>query len=575
MRWRRPRLTLAARAGDDVPAQARAAFQAGMADAIADLTRVSDMYVDWARRSGNAAQRAEAYWMRSVAAARAATHQALPASQLAVLADAQHIAAQAGYWLNADARPAAAVTVLEYSRAVLLTRLAGGLEPGVRTALVAAGRTDLLAAYLDALSRRADAYRSQYSGAAETAPAISRGNHSFQAGSASRLEAAQADLARLGRQIAAAAGPLDLLGMPSYEVIRTAARDAPVVYLAAADEAGYALIVRSAGQPVQVPLAELRSGHVTDRVSAFTASAVIPRAVRDCVDWLAAAVLPRLLAHLARDEEIALVPLGALNLLPVSAAFVQATAGRPAGPLTVRLLPNARVAVSAAGWPPGRLTDQVLVADATRAPGGEPLPRSGREAEALVRRYGARRLCDATSETVLPAMDTAAMVHFFCHGRADLTDPLSSGLRLMDGWMTVRTLFGRRPLRSQLVILSACESQVGGQAAPDEVIGLPAALFQAGAAGVIASQWKVSEQAALLIMRKFYDQLDAGAAPARALTTAQNWLRTAAKDELISAYPSLFTVARQAPGRRLPGAASAEPPYGNPVHWAAFTYTGI
>ena len=101
--------------------------------------------------------------------------------------------------------------------------------------------------------------------------------------------------------------------MPSYEVIRAAARDAPVVYIAAADEAGYALIVRSAGQPVQVPLAELHSGHVTDRVSAFTASPVIPRAVRDCVDWLAAAALPALSACLAGDEEIALVPLGSLR----------------------------------------------------------------------------------------------------------------------------------------------------------------------------------------------------------------------------------------------------------------------
>ena len=236
----------------------------------------------------------------------------------------------------------------------------------------------------------------------------------------------------------------------------------------------------------------------------------------------------------------------ALNLLPISAALVQATAGRPAGPLTVQLLPNARVAVSAAGWPPGRLTGRVLVADATRAPGGEPLQRSGQEAEALVRQYVHRRLCDATTETVLPALDTASLVHFFCHGRADLADPLSSGLRLMDGWMTVRTMFSRRPLRQQLVILSACESQLGGQAAPDEGIGLPAALFPAGAAGVIASQWKVSEQAALLIMRKFYDQLDAGAPPARALTTAQNWLRTATKDELIASISK--PVHRRTPG---------------------------
>ena len=288
--------------------------------------------------------------------------------------------------------------------------------------------------------------------------------------------------------------------------------------------------------------------------------------------WLSTAALPALLPHLDGDEEIALIPLGALNLLPISAAFLQATAGRPAGPLTVRLLPNARVAVNA-GWPPGRLTSHVLVADATRAPAGEPLPRSSQEAEALVRRYGAHRLSDATSETALSAMDTASLVHFFCHGRADLADPLSSGLRLMDGWMTVKTMFARRPLRPQLVILSACESQVSGHAAPDEVIGLPAALFQAGAAGVIASQWKVSEQVALLTMRKFYDQLDTGAAPARALTAAQNWLRTATKDELISSYPDLFTVARGISGWKVPGSADAEPPYGNPVCWAALRHT--
>jgi hypothetical protein len=573
-RWR-SRRTRAAGDGAGVPAQARAAFRAGLADAITDLTRVGDMYVDWARREGTVAELAEAYWMRSVATARAATHRALPASQLTVLADAQHIAAEAGYWLAAAGRPADAVVAMDYSRAVLLSRLAGGLDPGVRARLVTAGRGDLLAAYLEAQRRRADAYRGLYSGTDEPVVAISRGDRSFRAGAASKLEGAQADLARFGRQIAAVAGPLDPLGVPSYEVIQAAARDAPVVYLAAAHVAGHALIVRSGGEPVPVRLAELRSRQIAGRVSAFTASAVSPRAVRNCVDWLSAAVLPALLAHLGQDPEIALVPLGALNLLPVGAAFVQATADRPTGPLTVRLLPNAQVAASAARWPAGGLTGRFLVADATRVPGAELLPRSRREAERLVRRYGARRLCDATSETVLPAMDTAALVHFFCHGRADLADPLSSGLRLMDGWLTVRTMFRRRPMRPQLVILTACESQFGGQVAPDEVIGLPAALFQAGAAGVIASQWKVGEQVALLTMRRFYDELDGGAAPALALARAQNWLRTAAKEELMAAYPDLFPVARRASSRRPASPADAEPPYGSPAHWAAFTYTGI
>lgn len=140
MKWLRSRRTHASsQAEDSVPARARAAFQAGVADAVLNLTRIGDLYVDWVEGNNNAtpAERAEAYWMRSVATAREAMHHGLLASQLAVLSSSQRIAAEAGYWLAVDERPADAVVAVEHSRAILLSRLTGGLEPQVRSRLAA------------------------------------------------------------------------------------------------------------------------------------------------------------------------------------------------------------------------------------------------------------------------------------------------------------------------------------------------------------------------------------------------------------------------------------------------------
>jgi hypothetical protein len=68
---------------------------------------------------------------------------------------------------------------------------------------------------------------------------------------------------------------------------------------------------------------------VKGRAEVFAAPDPIPKAVRECVDWLAA--MDRKIEQTIPDEpEIAVIPLGALNLLPFNAAFIQATADRPA-----------------------------------------------------------------------------------------------------------------------------------------------------------------------------------------------------------------------------------------------------
>lgn len=171
---------------------------------------------------------------------------------------------------------------------------------------------------------------------------------------------------------------------------------------------------------------------------------------------------------------------------------------------------------------------------------------------------------------MLPGAD---VVQFLCHGVAVPEDPLSGGLELTDGRLTVGALMGRPPGRPQLVVLAACESQSVGDEALDEAIGLPAAMMQAGATGVIAAQWQVNERAAMVLIRALHEGLAAGRRPARALTDALCLLRTATGGELAARYRDL-TGRRPAANDRLARLRDARVPYAEPRHWAAFGYTG-
>jgi CHAT domain-containing protein len=67
---------------------------------------------------------------------------------------------------------------------------------------------------------------------------------------------------------------------------------------------------------------------------------------------------------------------------------------------------------------------------------------------------------------------------------------------------------------------------VQGAEIPDEVIGFPTGLIQAGFAGVVGTQWQVNDRVAWRITTAFntYWRID-GLAPAQALRRAQQEVR--------------------------------------------------
>ncbi len=139
--------------------------------------------------------------------------------------------------------------------------------------------------------------------------------------------------------------------------------------------------------------------------------------------------------------------------------------------------------------------------------------------------------------------------------------------RLADQPLRVRHLLARPPGRHRLAFQSACESDVPDQRRPDEVIGFPGALVQAGVAGVIATQWPVRDQAALLLTLRFYRTWTPGTPPLTAFCAAQRWLRDATVAQLVALQ------AGRDPG---PGAPQARRPFQDaPWDWACFSYTGV
>lgn len=120
---------------------------------------------------------------------------------------------------------------------------------------------------------------------------------------------------------------------------------------------------------------------------------------------------------------------------------------------------------------------------------------------------GSQRLIGskATIESFIRAAPEASVLHLATHARFTASDPLASGLKLADGWITAREVASLR-LHGATVVLSACESGKTGVDIGGEILGLLRAFLVAGATSIIASYWPVSDTVAREVMADAYGQ---------------------------------------------------------------------
>ncbi|HET8675762.1 MAG TPA: CHAT domain-containing protein, partial [Blastocatellia bacterium] len=94
-----------------------------------------------------------------------------------------------------------------------------------------------------------------------------------------------------------------------------------------------------------------------------------------------------------------------------------------------------------------------------------------------------------------------------------------------NGFVGLQDIYGlRAPV--DLVVLSACQTALGKDVRGEGLLGLTRGFMYAGASSVVASLWKVDDEATAELMRQFYtNMLREGMTPADALRAAQNSIR--------------------------------------------------
>lgn len=138
------------------------------------------------------------------------------------------------------------------------------------------------------------------------------------------------------------------------------------------------------------------------------------------------------------------------------------------------------------------------------------------------------RIGDTASERGFKnaAFEDVGIVHFATHAIMDRDHPERSAVVLAsanddeDGLLQAREIVGL-PLSGKVVVLSACSGATGAAMRGEGVMSLARAFLYAGADAVVASQWPLDDNDALLLFRQLYTHLDAGMTLAEALARAQ------------------------------------------------------
>ena len=171
-----------------------------------------------------------------------------------------------------------------------------------------------------------------------------------------------------------------------------------------------------------------------------------------------------------------------------------------------------------------------LLAFGNSAPRGElaALPEADAQARAVALLYGTWGRSFVGPEATRTRLETeiasARVVHIASHGVLKDTNPMYSHLVLgrdgrNDGLLDARAIM-HLPLRSELVILSACETARGQMHEGEGVVGLAWAFFLAGCPSTVVSQWGVDAATTTSLMVRFHQRLTAGATKSAALRDA-------------------------------------------------------
>ena len=138
---------------------------------------------------------------------------------------------------------------------------------------------------------------------------------------------------------------------------------------------------------------------------------------------------------------------------------------------------------------------------------------------------------DATKEAVLQRIASVALVHIAAHGRKETgeivlaPDPRwGSKTPTEEDYILKMSDIQAVKLRARLVVLSCCHSGQG-EVSSEGVVGMARAFLFAGARSVLSTLWAIDDEATMIFMKSFYQQLASGESASVALQRATKCLR--------------------------------------------------
>jgi len=275
------------------------------------------------------------------------------------------------------------------------------------------------------------------------------------------------------------------------------------------------------------------------------ANAPVPAGEKPAMEVLSALLLEPLREFLPKEPAslVTFVPQGELFLVPFAALPFGAPGQTLLDHHTLTLTPSIELLQLA--YERGRaIADEgkgeILLVGNPSMPGYQsrpdrsaeslsPLPGAEAEARHLATILKTEPLIGAaaTEAAVAGRMEDARLLHFATHGlleaESSYNQSLLSSLAFApsegeDGFLTAKEV-SRMKLKAGLAVLSACDTGRGAITG-DGVVGLSRGFLTAGVATLVVSLWPVNDAATAVLMGRYYESIEAGAAKAEALREA-------------------------------------------------------
>lgn len=147
------------------------------------------------------------------------------------------------------------------------------------------------------------------------------------------------------------------------------------------------------------------------------------------------------------------------------------------------------------------------------------LPNSSREAEAIYPYYQRHIYTEekASKSFFLEQFDNNSIIHISTHGGTDIHGPW---IAFQDDKLRLEELYSPKT-RKELVVLSACKTDVGAIKKGEGVFSIKRGFFKAGTRSVVSTLWDVNEKANMEIITLFYKELATGKTKSEALRIAK------------------------------------------------------